>query len=670
MAQSHFRRTHDVHSYAKFYQENERKQMLREEKKRQRKREEQRKQQQTLTLNSTALTTSLERDIRGSIVTENQTSSYTLDSPPDFPLRIDEPNPNLIEALATGESYDGDALGDLTHTRRPFASRSEIEGFTAETGKYTTHDGIKFSEHWSPCASVLSQPPTGLTSQEIAVASPPNKQPLALGPVRSSTGQLRLAVCVPNDVNECITQDRARSENGDTCESIDDDGSVNDDNGSSDDDDTDRESFLPDGAVRGPQFIDRHRPRTFSTSKSAVPDPAKSPLYLRSSVSNFSIDDVAVSLEIVEECQPDIFALPTPSSDHPFVSQQGGDVIASQRKRGHEACEEGHESDDLCLPKRKRSRNPNETTATNALSVRTLRALPSRVLAEKPGRRGVPAQCERHIRRSSRSKPRSHASGAVSCQDAQPHPDGLPSLDVDNASDRGKRTRTRRGRSQTIPQVTSPRSSHSNHSSGKPNPQKNGRDCLPPAATTVISSSATCHTCGFSAEHLLQISDTVEALTRSGAELSGNARESDILRLFLGFVRDYATKRLPHKAIITGNSDPYNGTNQEQIREATMGLLNSETVKDDESSDGNSEDSDSESESVSFDRRDSPDIPEQKSKRPKRLRWTPLEELRLRAWVQEEKEWSWIAGKLRRSEQGAFQHWAIMKKREEELGKM
>ncbi|KAK1711253.1 uncharacterized protein BDZ83DRAFT_118245 [Colletotrichum acutatum] len=592
MAQPHFKRTHDVQSYAKFYQESERRQMEREEKKRQRKREEQRKQQQTSILKPSALATSLERDPRASIVTENQTSSHTSNGPPDFPLSIDEPDSNLTGALATAESYDGPTMGDLAHTTRPFASILEIDGFIAETAKYTTPDGIKSSEHWSPCASVLPQLPTGLTSQQVTVAAAQNKQPLVPSPVRSSTGQLRLAGCVPNDVNECITQDKATSENGDTCENIEDDGSVNDDNGSSDDDDTDRESFLPDGAFREPQFIDRHRPRTFSTSKSAPPDPAKSPLYARSSVSNFSIDDVAVSLEIAEECQPDIFALPTPSSDHPFVSQQGGDVIISQRKRGHEACEEGHESDDLCLPKRKRSRNPNETTATNALSVRTLRALPSRVLAEKPGRRGVPAQCERHIRRSLRSKPRSHASGAVSCQDAQPHLDGLPSLDVDNASNRGKRTRTRRGRSQTTPQVTSPRSSHSNHSSGKPNPQKNGRDCLPPAATTVNSSSATCHTCGFSAEHLLQISDTVEALTRSGAELSGNARESDILRLFLGFVRDHATQRLPRKATITGNCDAYNGNNQEQIREATVGLPNSETVKDDESSDGNSEDSD------------------------------------------------------------------------------
>ncbi|KAK0369330.1 hypothetical protein CLIM01_13306 [Colletotrichum limetticola] len=402
---------------------------------------------------------------------------------------------------------------------------------------------------------------------------------------------------------------------------------------------------------------------TFSTSNSAALDPAKSPLYASSPVSNFSVDDVAASPGIAEEYQPDISALPTPSS-------QGGDAVTSRRKRGHEASENGHQSDDLCLPKRKRSRDPNKTTAIKALPARTLRALPSRVLAEKPRRRGVPAQCAKHIQRSSRSKPRSHVSSSMSCHDVQPHLDGLSSLDVDNASNRGKRTRAQRGRSQTMPEATSPRSSHSNHSSGKPSPQKNGRFCLPPAATTVNSSSATCHTCGFSAEYLLQISDTVEALTRSGAELAGNAKQSDFLRLFLGFVRDYATKRLPHTATITGNSEPYNGTNQEQIREATVGLPNSETVKDDESSNGNSEDNDSESESMSFDRSDSPDIPEQKSKRPKRLRWTPLDELRLRAWVQEEKEWSWIAGKLQRSEQGAFQHWTIMKKRSEELGKM
>lgn len=166
------------------------------------------------------------------------------------------------------------------------------------------------------------------------------------------------------------------------------------------------------------------------------------------------------------------------------------------------------------------------------------------------------------------------------------------------------------------------------------------------------------------------MSDTVEALTGSGADLSGSERGLDMLQLFLGFVRDYATKRLPHNATITGNSDPCDVISQEQILEATVGLSNSETVKNDESSDDNSgEDCDSESESVSSDRSDSPDVPEQKGKRPQRRRWTPLDELRLRAWVREEKEWSWIAGKLQRSEQAVVQHWAIMGKQDKETGK-
>lgn len=459
-----------------------------------------------------------------------------------------------------------------------------------------------------------------------------------------------------------ITQDKERSENGDTCESSDDDGSANDNHGSSDDDDPDSESFSPDRAVRGPQITDQHWPGTFSTSNSAAPDPAKSLVYATSSVSNSSCVDVAASLNVAEDCQPDIFALPTPSSDDASVSQQGGDAVTSRRKRGHEASEDGLESEGLCLPKRKRSRNPTKATATKTLTARTLRALPSRVLAEKPGSRGVPAQFERHIRRSSRSKPWSHGSSPMSCHDVQSHIDRLPSLDVDSTSNRGKRTSTRRGRPQIMPEIILPGSSHSNHSSGKPSHQKNGQACLPPAAPTVTSSSVTCHTCGFSAEHLLQMSDIVEALTRSGAELSGNARGLGIHQMFHGYVRDYASKRLPHSAIITGSSDPLNGAKQKQTWEATVGLPNSEIFQDDESSDENSEDSHSESADVNSDQGDNPDVPEQKGKRHKRFRWTTLDELRLRAWVQEEKDWSWIAGKLQRSEQAVIQHWAIMVK--------
>ncbi|KXH38317.1 hypothetical protein CSAL01_11444 [Colletotrichum salicis] len=103
------------------------------------------------------------------------------------------------------------------------------------------------------------------------------------------------------------------------------------------------------------------------------------------------------------------------------------------------------------------------------------------------------------------------------------------------------------------------------------------------------------------------------------------------------------------------------------------GPSNAETVKNDESSDNSDNDSEgasgSESESSSSDLSVSPDIPGKRAGMTKRLRWTHLDELRLRAWIQEEKEWSWIAGKLDRSEQTVLQHWKIMVKQEKRPGK-
>ncbi|KXH44446.1 hypothetical protein CSAL01_07188 [Colletotrichum salicis] len=76
--------------------------------------------------------------------------------------------------------------------------------------------------------------------------------------------------------------------------------------------------------------------------------------------------------------------------------------------------------------------------------------------------------------------------------------------------------------------------------------------------------------------------------------------------------------------------------------EAVIGPSNAETVKIDESSDNSDDDSDdaSGSESRNFDLSVSPDIPGKKAGMTKRLRQTHLDELRLRAWIQEEKEWS------------------------------
>ncbi|KAH9242262.1 hypothetical protein K456DRAFT_733919 [Colletotrichum gloeosporioides 23] len=463
--------------------------------------------------------------------------------------------------------------------------------------------------------------------------------------------------CVISDMNTAIAENKERSKNGDTS---DDDGSANNDSSSSDED-LHGESCSQESAVPGPKLMGQDSSGTTASHilprrNSAVPDFSGSPSCAASPYPSYSIDVPAPTLDSMAEPQTDAFAIPTPSSEV-------GDATISWRKRGHRAVEDGCESHDRRLPKRRRSRDVSSGTASPALPARTLRALPSRALVDQPGKSGLTTQCDRQLRRSPRRKSRPHTAGAMSCSNNHLSPAGPPTLNVDNASRGGKRTGRRRGRSPTTPEVTSPRPGHS---SGKPGPQRSGQAPVPPAVTTADPSLAICHTCGFSAEYLLRLSDTVQALTGRVSKSPDSERGLDMLQLFLGFISDYATKRLLPNATRTRNNNPSDAMNREQVLETTV-ELNSETFKNDESFDESSDhdsgkDSDSGRESASSDRSDSPDVPEEMGKRPPRRRWTPLDELRLRAWVQEGKEWFWIAGKLQRSEQAIVQHWAIMGK--------
>ncbi|KAF4475616.1 hypothetical protein CGGC5_v015940 [Colletotrichum fructicola Nara gc5] len=75
-------------------------------------------------------------------------------------------------------------------------------------------------------------------------------------------------------------------------------------------------------------------------------------------------------------------------------------------------------------------------------------------------------------------------------------------------------------------------------------------------------------------------------------------------------------------------------------------------------SEDNSEDNGgSDSESVGSDYGASTILHSQKAKSGKRRHWTPLEELRLRAWYEEEKDPRWMARKLGRPKGGVEQHW-------------
>ncbi|CAI0650647.1 unnamed protein product [Colletotrichum noveboracense] len=176
MAHPNFRKTHDVQSFAKLYQEKERKQRERKRQKRQCQLEEQPKHQQTSTNLSTVLATQLEQDVGALILTETQASG-------------------------------------------------KIGSVTAENTKPSLPDEIKSPVSWSTCTPELAQPPTEPNSQEVAIASSRSEQPLALDLVRRSTEQLTSCL---SDMNAYIAGSKERSKTSDTGESCDNNGSAKD----------------------------------------------------------------------------------------------------------------------------------------------------------------------------------------------------------------------------------------------------------------------------------------------------------------------------------------------------------------------------------------------------------------------------------------------------------
>ncbi|KAK2035949.1 hypothetical protein LZ31DRAFT_561484 [Colletotrichum somersetense] len=145
----------------------------------------------------------------------------------------------------------------------------------------------------------------------------------------------------------------------------------------------------------------------------------------------------------------------------------------------------------------------------------------------------------------------------------------------------------------------------------------------------------------------------------------------DMLEMFFGFIKNYAAERLLHDEKITEKTKTRTSSTSQHdhAAEAVVGLARSATFKHDGSND-NTDDNDSQSDgqsgSDSSDRYPSSDNFEANIKRSKRRRWTDWEDERLRVYVEEGKEWSWIAKSLRRSEAVVTQHWVIMERKDKE----
>ncbi|KAK7434450.1 hypothetical protein CaCOL14_012790 [Colletotrichum acutatum] len=497
---------------------------------------------------------------------------------------------------------------EIAHTTQTSILPSEMDNITtASTGSFSPGNIQLHPKRWSP-RTPLPDHPTKLASQREANSSLEDLS-VASGLVRRTAGQLRPVSSLASDRN-IVVADEEMSKSGEARQSCDADGLANDEISSSHDD-THSETCTTELVVLRPEstFQDSAEmpaSQILSRSYPAMPDSMGSPSSATSSAPSLSIDASAVPLDRVEDPEAEVVALPTPPSDHASVSLQGGDAIISRGKRGRGAIEDDCESHGLRSSKRRRSRDAGSETASPAPQARTLRALPSR----------------------QRQRP--------------------PIMTETTSSLLGRRSFEKTGL------------------------KSSNRVPSPPVATSVGLYPVACHTCGFSAEPLLRMSDTVQALAGSMTDLSNSQKGLDILHLFVGFIRDHATK-LSHNATSRSKSSSCGVRNHDHTVEAVIGPSNAETVKNDESSDNSDNDSEgasgSESESSSSDLSVSPDIPGKRAGMTKRLRWTHLDELRLRAWIQEEKEWSWIAGKLDRSEQAVLQHWKIMVKQEKRPGK-
>ncbi|KAI0831529.1 hypothetical protein F5Y06DRAFT_201884 [Hypoxylon sp. FL0890] len=166
-----------------------------------------------------------------------------------------------------------------------------------------------------------------------------------------------------------------------------------------------------------------------------------------------------------------------------------------------------------------------------------------------------------------------------------------------------------------------------------------------------------CDTCGFSAEQILRLSDYVQDRLQEGGD------NMSTIQLFLGFIRDYAAQRRtyekPDIACNHAHDGRVHGYTSDSDHVSTSGT--NEHDRGNNASDTESSDEDSDNSSSC--RSESPNSGVIMSKK---RRWEPLEEARLRAWVIEKKEWSWIAKKLKRSPGAVSQHWGFMSKQDVE----
>ncbi|KAK2005457.1 hypothetical protein LZ32DRAFT_175979 [Colletotrichum eremochloae] len=531
-------------------------------------------------------------------------------------------------------------------------------------------DGNPHSAFELSCTPLSAQPATAQAPHGEANPSSAEELSSAPDPARWATEKLRLIDSVASDMNTSAVHVENGSESSENYHA---DETADYGRGSDDDitgvENCHQEMVVP-RAELAESFLGSPVLHVPPESKFAAPACLESSSVARDTVLGDSAHAPLGSMGGLEEPQTRGFSLPTPASDHASDTGKGVQINNRQRKRDFSTTGGVCESLELRLAKRMRLRRVDNGSESPALPTRTLRALPSRVPAGKSSKK-LSKETETQLPRSVETPKRSETDGPIGLADCgkdtvRPNGSLIPALS--NPPERSWCKETGRGRSPTISNGSSLRT----HYFSSANHQTETCGLVPrlPVTPMVNPPAAACHTCGFSAKHLLRMINTLETLNGGSAQAPDEESHMDMLELFLGYIKNYATERLYEK----NNRKPgtFNTVQHDHAAEAVVGLARSDTFKRD-SSDDNTDDNDGQSDGQndgdSCDHYPSPNNVEENMNRSKRRRWTDWEEERLRVYLEEGKEWSWIAERLHRSEAAVTQHWVIMERKDKESAK-
>lgn len=183
------------------------------------------------------------------------------------------------------------------------------------------------------------------------------------------------------------------------------------------------------------------------------------------------------------------------------------------------------------------------------------------------------------------------------------------------------------------------------------------------------SPTEACRACGFRTAHLVQLVDMAwkwvpkddslfDALFEGSTGISDAGKSAVMLRLCLGSVREYVREMatVGERSVQPMAVFPRCG----ETKRTDSVASDSDSFSDDDGDDGNSDLSEGAESNGESDIVDGLGSKWGDQVGGRRVRWSPLEEQRLRSWVKEDKDWPWMAARLGRTEAAVAQHWRLM----------